>query len=188
MAIFEGNLLGEGGARKAAGWGFGARFFAGEKCCCSVEKAGRLSCESGREVGSCADSRVGGRTAEADSRVGGRRVVDAFKTVEEDFVRVWPGTRVAADTELVEAFRRCRDWVRGGLERSCLTGSVIEDVALELRVEDDRFKPPVVGLLILAREGGGCKEEALLVALPVALGGLEVVLRVDGLTGSRLGD
>lgn len=56
MAIFEGNLLGEGGARKAAGWGFGARFFAGEKCCCSVEKAGLLSCESGREVCSCIDS------------------------------------------------------------------------------------------------------------------------------------
>lgn len=31
--MFEGNLLGDGGARKAAGWGFEARLFAGEKCC-----------------------------------------------------------------------------------------------------------------------------------------------------------
>jgi hypothetical protein len=40
--MFEGSLLGEGGARKAAGCGFGARLFAGEKCCCNVEKVGRL--------------------------------------------------------------------------------------------------------------------------------------------------
>ena len=80
MAIFEGNLLGEGGARKTAGCGLGARFLAGEKCCCRVENAGFLSCCGaacvGREAGSC-----------AGSRVGGRKVVDALRTVE-DFVRV----------------------------------------------------------------------------------------------------
>lgn len=73
----------------------------------------------------------------------------ALRTVEEDFVRVWPNPRGAEETELVEAFRRCRDWVRGGLERSVFTGSVFEAV-LELRVEEERCKPPVVGLLMLA--------------------------------------
>lgn len=79
MAILEGNLLGEGGARKAAGCGLGTRFLAGEKCCCRVENAGLLSCcdsaFAGREVGSC-----------TDSRVGGGKVVDAFKIVD-DLVR-----------------------------------------------------------------------------------------------------
>jgi hypothetical protein len=39
--MFEGSLLGEGGARNDAVAGLGARFFAGEKCCWRVEKAGR---------------------------------------------------------------------------------------------------------------------------------------------------
>lgn len=42
MAMFEGSLLGEGGASKAAGCGFGARFLAGEKCCWKFENAGLL--------------------------------------------------------------------------------------------------------------------------------------------------
>ena len=115
--------------------------------------------------------------------------MDAFKIVEEDFVRVWLGGFVPVDAELVEALRRCRDCVRGGRERSCLTGSVVLEVALELRVEDDLCKPPVVDLPILAREGGGRMEVALLITLPVALGGLEdAAARVEGFTGSRLGD
>jgi hypothetical protein len=113
--------------------------------------------------------------------------VDAVTAVEEDFVRVWPETRVLAETELVEAFRRCLDWTGGGLERSVLTGSVLEAV-LELRLEEERCKPPVVGLPMLAREGGGRIEGALLVTLPFALGGREDVVRTGGLTGSRLGD
>ena len=116
----------------------------------------------------------------------------AFKIVEEDFVRVWLGAFVLADAELVEALRRCRDCMRGGRERSCLMGSVVVlvlEVELELRVEDDLCKLPVVGLLILAREGGGRMEAALLITLPVALGGLEdTAARVEGFTGSRLGD
>jgi hypothetical protein len=39
--MFEGSLLGDGGARNEAVAGLGARFFAGEKCCWRVEKAGR---------------------------------------------------------------------------------------------------------------------------------------------------
>ena len=115
--------------------------------------------------------------------------MEALRTVEEDFVRACPGPRVGAEAELVEAFRRCRGWVRGGLERSCFTGSVLVDALLELRVEDDLWRPPLVGLLILAREGGG-RMEGLLNTLPFALGGLEdmVTVRVEGLTGSRLGD
>lgn len=31
--MLEGSLLGDGGARKAAGCGLGARDLAGEKCC-----------------------------------------------------------------------------------------------------------------------------------------------------------
>lgn len=60
------------------------------------------------------------------------------------------------------------------------------------RLEDvDLCNPPgvVVGLLIFAREGGG-RIEALPIMLPVELGGRAgaVVIRVEGLTGSRLGD
>lgn len=111
----------------------------------------------------------------------------ALRTVEEDFVRVCPGPRVAEEIELVEPFRRCRDWVRGGLERSVFTGSVFE-VVLELRVEEERCKPFVVCLLMLARGGGARIEDTLLITLPVALGGREEMVRVEGLTGSRLGD
>ena len=61
---------------------------------------------------------------------------------------------------------------------------------LGLRFEEDLCSPPVVVLPPLARRGGG-RIEALLVMLPVALGGRDVVivdvLRV-GLVGSRLGD
>ena len=125
---------------------------------------------------------MGGR-----SRVGGRRVVVALRTVEEDLVRECPNPRVGPESELVEAFRRCRDWVRGGLDRSVFTGSVLEAV-LEVRVEEERCKLLVVGLLMFAREGGGRIEEALLVTLPVALGGREDIALEGGLTGSRLGD
>lgn len=72
--MFEGSLLGDGGARKAAGWGLGARLFAGEKCCWRVENAGRLSCDS------C--------SLDASSLEGGRSAVDALRTVDVDFVLV----------------------------------------------------------------------------------------------------
>lgn len=39
--MLDGNLLGEGGARKEAVGGLGASDLAGEKCCWRVEKAGR---------------------------------------------------------------------------------------------------------------------------------------------------
>lgn len=47
--MLDGSLLGEGGTRKDAGCGFGARFLAGEKCCWRVEKVGRLGWEVERE-------------------------------------------------------------------------------------------------------------------------------------------
>jgi len=75
--MFEGNLLGDGGARNAAGCGLGARLLAGEKCCWRVEKAGRLSCGSagaGAEVRSCVT-------------LGGRRAVLALNVVLDDLVR-----------------------------------------------------------------------------------------------------
>jgi hypothetical protein len=75
--MFEGNLLGDGGARNAAGCGLGARLLAGEKCCCRVEKAGRLSCDSAgadAEVRSCV-------------ALGGRRAVLVLSVVLDDFVR-----------------------------------------------------------------------------------------------------
>jgi hypothetical protein len=56
-----------------------------------------------------------------------------------------------------------------------------------LRVEEERCKPPVVGLLMLAL-GGGRVEEALLIPFPVALGGREDMVGAEGLIGSRLGD
>ena len=66
---------------------------------------------------------------------------------------------------------------------------MFEDALFDCRVEDDFCRPLDVGLPMLAREVGG-RVEVLLVMLPVALGGLEdiVVLRVEGLTGSRLGE
>jgi len=146
----------------------GPRFLAGEKCCCKVENAGFLICDSAR------------RGFEFDipspdiPRDGGRSVVDEFNNVEDDRVRTWPRPRVPAalERELADGFRRCRDCVRGGLERSALTGSVLEPVAaFETRFEDDLCSPPVAGLLILARAGGGRIEE-LEVTLSVALGGL----------------
>ena len=189
MAIFEGSLLGDGGARKAAGCGLGARFLDGEKCCCSVENGGLLS----------SDSTCTGREAcsSVDPRAGGGRVVDAVRTVEEDFVRARPGSRVAADMELADALRRCREVVGGGLARSFFSGSIFEG-GLGWRIEEDLCKDPVVvGLLMLARGGGGGieeeedEEEALLVTLlPLELGSREdtVARRVIGLTGSRLED
>jgi hypothetical protein len=114
--------------------------------------------------------------------------VDALKTVEDDFVRVWLETRVLLERTLTEGFLRCRDAVRGGRERSCLIGSVVVAV-LGTLFEDDRCSPPLVGLPILAREGGGCMPLPLV--LPAELGGLEDVfggLRVEGFTGSLLGD
>jgi len=76
-------LLGDGGARKAAGWGLGARLFAGEKCCWRVEKAGRLNCDS-----CCCGWAL--RSSEP-FLVGGRRAVEAVRSVEDDLVRECPG-------------------------------------------------------------------------------------------------
>jgi hypothetical protein len=180
MAMFEGNLLGDGGARKAAGCGLGARFLAGEKCCCRAEN-GFLSCGStsaGREIVSSADPRVGGRLA-----------VGALETIEDDLARVWLGIRGAAEGELAEGLRRCRELVSGGRDRSCLTGSVLW-LTFECRFEDDLLSPPVVGLPMLARAEGG-RIKALLTTLLAALGGLADVdrtLGAEGFIGSRLGD
>jgi len=107
-----------------------------------------------------------------------------------DLVRVWPwaGARVldVRELELADGFRRCRDVVIGGRERSCFTGSVlaVEEV-LDTRFDDDRCKPPVVGLLILDLGAGGRIAE-----LSFALGGLpDIDNGLEGLTvGSRLGD
>ncbi len=79
--------------------------------------------------------------------------------------------------------------MRGGLDRSFFTGSESLVGGLGRRPEDDLCNPLVVGLLMFALEGGA-RVEALLITLPVALGGRETVdvLRVGGLTGSRLGD
>jgi hypothetical protein len=77
MAMLEGNLLGDGGARNAAGCGLGARLLAGEKCCWRVENAGLLSCgsaDAGAELRSCVT-------------LGGRRAVLALSVVLDDFVR-----------------------------------------------------------------------------------------------------
>jgi hypothetical protein len=157
----------------------GARFFAGEKCCWRVEKAGRLNCDS--VCGGCAFG------SSAPFLVGGRRATEDVRIVEEDFVRVCPGSFEPAERVLADALRRWRDCVSGGLDRSFFAGSesVIVGGGFGRRPENDLCNPPVVGLLIFARVGGGRIEE-LLVTLPVALGGLEMV-RVGGL-GSRLGD
>jgi hypothetical protein len=180
MAILDGSLLGVGGARNDAGCGLGAKFLAGEKCCCSAEN-GFLVWGSGS-----ADREV---VSSVDPRVGGRNTGEAVEIMEEDFARVWLGTRTAADTELADGLRRCREAVRGGLDRSCLTGSELW-VLLDCRVEYDLCRPPVVGLPILARAEGG-RIEALLTTLLAALGGpvdVDVIFRVGGLIGSRLGD
>jgi hypothetical protein len=178
--MFEGNLLGDGGARKAAGCGLGARFLAGEKCCCRAEN-GFLSCGSasaGREIVSSVDPRAGGRSA-----------AGALETTEDDFARAWLGIRGAAEGELAEGLRRCRELVSGGLDRSCFTGSV-PWLTFECRFEADLFSPPVVGLPMLARAEGG-RIEALPTTLLAALDGLADVdgtFGVEGLIGSRLGD
>lgn len=171
-------MLGDGGTRNAAGWGFGARLFAGEKCCWSVEKVGLLNCGSD------------GWASSAPFLVGSRRAVEEVKSVEEDFVRECPGPFVLAERVLADTLRRWRDCVSGGLDRSFFTGSEsVGGTGFGRRPEVDLCKPPVVGLLMFAREGGGGgRIEALLITLPVELGGREmVVLRVGGL-GSRLGD
>jgi len=80
--------------------------------------------------------------------------------------------------------------VSGGLDRSFFTGfESVVGAGLGRRPEDDLCNPPVVGLLIFAREEVG-RVAALLITLPVALGGREIVdvLRVGGLIGRRLGD
>lgn len=110
--MFEGNLLGDGGARKAAGCGLGARFFAGEKCCCIAEK-GFLAWGSANVV----------REVVSSPRIGGRSIGCTFETVEEDFARVWLVIRGAVEIVLAEGLRRCREVVSGGLDLSCLTGS-----------------------------------------------------------------
>lgn len=88
--------------------------------------------------------------------------------------------------ELADGFRRCRDVVIGGRERSCLAGSVVLlEEASAMRFEDDRCNPVVVGLLIFDLAAGG-----RMVELPFALGGLpDIDNGRDGLTvGNRLGD
>ena len=112
--------------------------------------------------------------------------MDDVRSVEEDFVRACPGPLEAAKVVLADALRRWRDCVSGGLDRSFFAGS--ESVVVGgfgRRPEDDLCNPPATGLPMFARAGGGRIEE-LLITLPVALGGLEMV-RVGGL-GSRLGD
>jgi len=171
-------LLGEGGARKAAGWGFGARFLAGEKCCWRVEKFGLRS--------------WGG-----SSRGAGSRAVEVFNVelnVEEDLFLVWPFGRVVFEGRvlLVDEFRTCRNCVTGGRERSCFTGSVVCEAGLPLRplVEGRRCNSVVTGLLTPARVEGGLIE-GLLGMLALELGGRVTVdvLRVGRLTvGRRLGD
>lgn len=128
-----------------------------------------------------------------DPRVGGCSTGDVVETVEEDFARVWPGTRGADEAVLADGFRRCREAVSGGLERSCLTGSEIW-LTFDGRVENDRCGPLLVGLPMLALVDGG-RVDTLPTTLLAALGGLadvddevDVKFRVGGLTGSRLGD
>jgi len=117
----------------------------------------------------------------------GRRVIEALARVVEDRSRVWLESRVlVAMEELIETFRRCLEVVIGGRERSFLMGSLsVVEPALERLPERDLCRPPVVGLLMLTREGGG-RKEALLVMLAELDGRAVVVLR--GFTGSRLGD
>lgn len=97
----DGSLLGDGGARKVAGWGFDARLFAGEKCCWRVEKAGFFSC-------GCSKVEVLG-VGSSDARAGGLTAVDAPMREEEDLLRACPFVREFAGRVLVlliDAFRR----------------------------------------------------------------------------------
>jgi hypothetical protein len=125
----------------------------------------------------------------SDGREGGRRAVEALN-VEKDLFRVWPVVRVLEERVLlVDALRRCRDWVIGGRERSCFTGSVFEaGLSLRLLVEGRLCDSVVAGWLVFARVEGGFME-GLLEMLPLELGGLETVevLRVVTV-GRRLGD
>ena len=113
--------------------------------------------------------------------------MDDVRSVEEDFVRVWPGPLEVAEVVLADALRRWRDCVSGGLDRSFFAGSesVVDGGGFGRRPEDDLCNPAAAGLPIFDRVVGG-RIEALLITLPVALGGLEMV-REGGL-GSRLGD
>lgn len=81
--MFEGSLLGEGGARNTAGCGLGARLLAGEKCCWRVENAGLLKCST------CA----GAFDSVIELRFdGGARIVDVeLERVDVDRVRECPG-------------------------------------------------------------------------------------------------
>ena len=49
--------------------------------------------------------------------------MEEVRSVEDDLVRECPGPLVLAERELADAFRRWRDCVSGGLERSFFTGS-----------------------------------------------------------------
>lgn len=120
-------------------------------------------------------------------------VLDGGRRVEVDLVRVWllvfGRVLLEREMELADGFRRWREVVRGGRERSCFMGSAVlavdrfGAVVLETRFDEERCKPPVlVALLILDR---GRKVE-----LPFALGGLpDIDSGREGLTvGRRLGD
>lgn len=86
----------------------------------------------------------------------------------------------------VEALRRCRDCVSGGLDLSFFTGSTSTAFSAGRRFEDDLCSPPTVaGLLIFAR-GGGAREALLM--LPVTLGGREIREGAGGFMGRRDGD
>ncbi len=190
----EGSLLGEGGARKAEGCGFGARFLAGEKCCCKVLNAGFLN--NGGSTG------CGFGASKVLLRVGGGRAVeDEFVRVVEDLVRVCPGTAFElVEIEVADTLRTCLDVVIGGFDLSFLTGSgsALEAGAVFL-MDEVLCSPPVAGLLMFARGGGGRIEPLLTVLL--ALGGrpdVDVDVDIDaarvillvlvGFMGNRLGD
>lgn len=192
--MLEGSLLGEGGARKAAGCGLGARFLAGEKCCCSVLNAGFLN-NGGSIFADC------GLSTSVVLRLGGGRAVeDEVVKVDDDLVRTCPVTGFGlAENEVADVLRACLDVVIGGLDRSFLTGSnsgLDEETVDGFLIEEALCSPPVEALLVFARGGGGRIERSLLITL-LALGGRAVVevtvdalrvIRVEGFTGSRLGD
>lgn len=73
--------------------------------------------------------------------------------------------RVVEDRVLAEGLRRCLEVVvTGGLERSCLMGSVL-GAAFETRFDVDLCSPLVIGLLVLGRDGGSLADTLLAVLL-----------------------
>lgn len=161
---------------------------AGEKCCCRVENAGRFNCDSARA----------GLSPEilffvVVSREGGCSVMVELSSVEEDFVRECPVPRavdVFAGKELADGFRRCREAVSGGLERSTFTGSVL--VLAETRVDEVLCSPPaaVAGLIDTLFRFEGGRIDMLEDMFSLALGGfayIETGLAVLTV-GSREGD